>query len=161
MKTENLQNSSTGDDELSIALLKTIRHRMLAAGKKKRRKLRTRGGVTKPLLTQPKGFHFITFHEFSRTEIDNYQRGKSRPRRSLAKAQQMASTQRQKKTQPKNILRFKSEHTTRKNSTSTTRRENLIHLPPARNNEGDLHRSPPNSLSSRNQTKRKTAQIIR
>jgi len=124
---------------------------MLAAGRKKRKEeapyRRGGWGLTKPLLAQRKGFHFITFHEFSRTEIDNYQRWKSQPRRSLAKAQQMASTQRQKKTQPKKyILRFKSEHTTRKNSTSTTRRENLILFPPARSNDGHLHRSPPNSL---------------
>lgn len=151
MKTETLQNSSTGDDELSIALLKTIRHRVLAAGRKKKGGSSVQGGgglgATKPLLAQLKRFHFITSHEFSRAEIDNYQKDKSQPRRSFAKAQQMASTQRQKKhTTKKNILRFKSEHTTRKNSTSTTRRENLIRFPPARNNDGHLHRSPPNSL---------------
>jgi hypothetical protein len=72
MKTETLQNSSTGDDELSIALLKTIRHRMLAEcsqlEEKKKGGSSVRGGAvwgsTKPLLAQLKGFHFITFHEF-------------------------------------------------------------------------------------------------
>lgn len=68
MKTETLQNSSTGDDELSIALLKTIRHRMLAEcsqlEEKKKEEAPYGGGLginkTAPRTTKGISFYYIS-----------------------------------------------------------------------------------------------------
>ena len=124
---------------------------MLAVKRKKEKKEEApyRGESNKTASYTTKGFHFISLHfkSFQEQRSEITREGSHSLEEVSQKLRQMASTQRQKKTTSKKISSASNLSTPPERTRHPQHEEeNLIRFPPARNNEGHLHRSPPNSL---------------
>lgn len=122
---------------------------------RRRRKLRTRGESNKTFPRTTKGilFYFTSFQE-QRSTITR------KGSHSLEEFSQKLTKWPHQRPKKNTTNRNSPLQIWEQNSTSTTRRRNLINFPSARNNEVTFT-APHQTPSSRNQTKRKTAQIIR